>query len=99
MLDSCGSLQVNAWRHDALEIPGAYAKLRVWRHTEVAMMQLNQKAVLLKGCLGDVAALGDASSWTGCEGLCFCGVFAAMAVKKRPQTGSRLQHDSMTASI
>ncbi|CAE7151794.1 unnamed protein product [Symbiodinium pilosum] len=43
---------VNAWRHDALEIPGAYAKLRVWRHTDVASLNLTQKAVLLKGLLG-----------------------------------------------
>jgi len=43
---------VNAWRHDALEIPGAYAKLRVWRHTDVALLKLTQKAVLLKGLLG-----------------------------------------------
>ncbi|CAJ1357358.1 unnamed protein product [Effrenium voratum] len=43
---------VNAWRHDALVVPGAYAKLRVWRNTSVAQLLPHQKAVLLKGLLG-----------------------------------------------
>eukprot|EP00438_Fugacium_kawagutii_P001343 Skav226327 [mRNA] locus=scaffold3301:697255:705085:- [translate_table: standard] len=43
---------VNAWRNDALEVPGAYGKLRVWRNTTVASLQPSQKAVLLKGILG-----------------------------------------------
>eukprot|EP00435_Cladocopium_sp_Y103_P041113 s1509_g11.t1 len=43
---------VNAWRNDALEIPGAYSKLRVWRNTTVASLLPHQKAILLKGLLG-----------------------------------------------
>ncbi|CAK9055287.1 Uncharacterized protein SCF082_LOCUS29919 [Durusdinium trenchii] len=43
---------VNAWRHDALEVPGVYAQLRVWRHTPVATLKPTQRAVLLKGLLG-----------------------------------------------
>jgi len=43
---------VNAWRNDALEVPGVYSKLRVWRNTTIASMQPHQKAVLLKGLLG-----------------------------------------------
>ena len=43
---------MNAWRHDALVVPGAYASLRVWRHTAIASMGVTQQAVLLKGLLG-----------------------------------------------
>lgn len=43
---------VNSWRNDALEIPGAYAKLRVWRNTTVASLLPHQRAILLKGLLG-----------------------------------------------
>ena len=30
---------VNAWRHDALEVPSEFAGLRFWRHTSIADMQ------------------------------------------------------------
>ena len=30
---------VNAWRHDALEVPSEFSGLRFWRHTSVADMQ------------------------------------------------------------
>ena len=30
---------VNAWRHDALEVPSEFSQLRFWRHTSVANMQ------------------------------------------------------------
>lgn len=46
--------KVNAWRNDALEVPGVYSKLRVWRNTTIASMQPHQKAVLLKGYLGGI---------------------------------------------
>lgn len=49
--------EVNAWRHDALEVPGVYAQLRVWRHTPVATLKPTQRAVLLKGCLGSMLFL------------------------------------------
>ena len=29
---------VNAWRHDALEIPHSFSKLRFWRNTSVAKL-------------------------------------------------------------
>ena len=30
---------VNAWRHDALEIPAHFSKLRFWRHTSVQQLK------------------------------------------------------------
>ena len=30
---------MNAWRHDALEVPSEFSGLRFWRHTSVADMQ------------------------------------------------------------
>ena len=30
---------MNAWRHDALEVPSEFSGLRFWRHTSVAAMQ------------------------------------------------------------
>lgn len=43
---------VNAWRHDALEVPGRYARHRFWRGTSVATTPLGEKVVLLPGILG-----------------------------------------------
>lgn len=43
---------VNAWRNDPLIVPADYAKLRFWRHTEVAKLKPGERAVLLKGLLG-----------------------------------------------
>jgi hypothetical protein len=43
---------VNAWRNDPLIVPGEFAKLRFWRHTEVAKLQPGDQAVLGYGILG-----------------------------------------------
>jgi len=43
---------VNAWRHDALEIPFQYSKLHFWRHTSIAKLEKDDKRVLKPGLLG-----------------------------------------------
>ena len=44
---------VNAWRHDALEVPHRYAGLRFWRHTGVARLPgPGTKRLLKPGLLG-----------------------------------------------
>jgi len=43
---------VNAWRHDALEIPYEFSKLRFWRNTSVNKLNPGEKKVLKPGLLG-----------------------------------------------
>jgi hypothetical protein len=43
---------VNAWRNDPLIVPAEFAKLRFWRHTEVATLKPGDQAVLGYGILG-----------------------------------------------
>ncbi len=43
---------MNAWRNDPLVVPGEYARLRFWRHTDVAKLRFNDSKVLLGGVLG-----------------------------------------------
>jgi len=43
---------VNAWRHDALEVPFEYSALRFWRHTNIGKLKEGQKKVLKPGLLG-----------------------------------------------
>jgi len=43
---------VNAWRHDALEVPSEFSGLRFWRHTSVADMQEGEVKVIKPGLLG-----------------------------------------------
>jgi len=43
---------VNAWRHDALEIPYEYSKLHFWRHTSISRLKRGDKRVLKPGLLG-----------------------------------------------
>lgn len=43
---------VNAWRHDALEVPGKYARHRFWRGTSVSNTPIGEVVVLLPGILG-----------------------------------------------
>eukprot|EP00656_Telonema_subtile_P019956 TRINITY_DN21146_c0_g1_i1.p1 TRINITY_DN21146_c0_g1~~TRINITY_DN21146_c0_g1_i1.p1 ORF type:complete len:457 (-),score=119.82 TRINITY_DN21146_c0_g1_i1:108-1478(-) len=43
---------VNAWRHDALEVPSQYVGHRFWRNTSVAHTPAGGQAVLLQGLLG-----------------------------------------------
>jgi hypothetical protein len=43
---------VNAWRNDPLIVPAEFAKLRFWRHTEVAQLKSGDSAVLGYGILG-----------------------------------------------
>ena len=43
---------VNGWRNDPLIVPAEYSSLRFWRHTEVANLKPDERAVLLKGLLG-----------------------------------------------
>ena len=45
-------MTVNAWRHDALEIPFQYSKLNFWRHTSIAKLEKGDKRVLKPGLLG-----------------------------------------------
>ncbi|WP_328911703.1 MULTISPECIES: DUF4082 domain-containing protein [unclassified Streptomyces] len=48
-----GSLfTVNGYRSDAITVPGAYAKLRLWRNTTVANLAANQTATFPVGTLG-----------------------------------------------
>jgi hypothetical protein len=48
-----GSLfQVNGYRSDAITVPGAYAKMRLWRNTSVANLSPSQTAVFPTGTLG-----------------------------------------------
>jgi hypothetical protein len=48
-----GSLfQVNGYRSDAITVPGAYAKLRLWRNTSVANLTPTQTATFPTGTLG-----------------------------------------------
>ncbi|MDJ0340933.1 DUF4082 domain-containing protein [Streptomyces sp. H10-C2] len=48
-----GSLfSVNGYRSDALTVPGAYSKLRLWRSTTVANLAPNQTATFPTGTLG-----------------------------------------------
>jgi len=42
---------VNAWRHDALEVPSGYSKHRFWRNTTVSLLKEGDKAVLIKKIL------------------------------------------------
>jgi len=43
---------VNAWRHDALEVPSAFSKLRFWRNTSIQNLANGQKKVIKPGLLG-----------------------------------------------
>merc|ERR1719320_1060755 len=43
---------VNAWRHDALEVPSEFSGLRFWRHTSVAEMHEGEVKVIKPGLLG-----------------------------------------------
>ena len=43
---------VNAWRNDALQVTADYARLRFWRHTDIARLRSGETATLLKGILG-----------------------------------------------
>ena len=43
---------VNAWRHDALEIPATFSGLRFWRHTAVAELEQGEVRVIKPGLLG-----------------------------------------------
>jgi len=43
---------VNAWRNDPLIVPAEFAKLRFWRHTDVAQLKPGDSAVLGYGILG-----------------------------------------------
>ena len=43
---------VNAWRNDPIIVPAEYAQLRFWRNTDVARLEPDERAVLLKGLLG-----------------------------------------------
>ena len=43
---------VNAWRHDALEVPHQYSQLRFWRHTSIANISPGGRRVIKPGLLG-----------------------------------------------
>ena len=43
---------VNAWRHDALEVPARFSRHRFWRNTSVARLQGGEKKVIKPGILG-----------------------------------------------
>ena len=43
---------VNAWRHDALEVPARFSRLRFWRNTSVAELQPGEKRTIKPGLLG-----------------------------------------------
>ena len=43
---------VNAWRNDPLVVPAEFAKLRLWRNTDVAKLKPGEQAVLVRGILG-----------------------------------------------
>ncbi|MFD0330500.1 N,N-dimethylformamidase beta subunit family domain-containing protein [Streptacidiphilus monticola] len=44
--------QVNGYRSDAITVPAAYAKLRIWRNTSVANLTSGQTATFPTGTLG-----------------------------------------------
>ena len=51
--ESSGTIfTVNAWRHDALEVPHSYSQLRFWRHTSVTDLSRGEKRVMKPGLLG-----------------------------------------------
>ncbi|HEX6130403.1 MAG TPA: N,N-dimethylformamidase beta subunit family domain-containing protein, partial [Actinomycetota bacterium] len=43
---------VNAYREDGIEVPAAFGKLRLWRHTDIASLGPGEVATLPKGTLG-----------------------------------------------
>ena len=43
---------VNAWRHDALEVPYRFSRHRFWRNTGVSHLQPGEKRILKPGLLG-----------------------------------------------
>merc|ERR1719357_699498 len=43
---------VNAWRHDALEIPFEFSKLHFWRYTSISKLKSGEKRVIKPGLLG-----------------------------------------------